>query len=98
MKRDEVLALLEPHRADLQSMGVASLDLFGSVARDEAVGTSDVDFLVQFSAPATLNGYMQLRFALQEWLGRPVDLVTERSLAAKPQWAARIAKERLRVA
>jgi uncharacterized protein len=33
---------------------VESLDLFGSVARDEAGSDSDVDFLIEFSAEATL--------------------------------------------
>ena len=36
MKRDRVLAIVEKHREHLQTMGVKSLDLFGSVARNEA--------------------------------------------------------------
>lgn len=46
MKRDEVLAIVAQHQADLQAMGVKSLALFGSVARNEAKAASDVDFLV----------------------------------------------------
>lgn len=44
MKRDEVLAIVRANREQLQDMGVKSLDLFGSVARDEARDNSDVDF------------------------------------------------------
>ncbi|TRU83627.1 MAG: hypothetical protein EWV54_19670, partial [Microcystis novacekii Mn_MB_F_20050700_S1D] len=49
MKRDEVLAILAAHREQLQTLGVKSLSLFGSVARDEAHSDSDVDFLVEFN-------------------------------------------------
>lgn len=98
MKRDEALAILSAHKGELADWGVAPLALFGSVARDEAGPPSDVEVLVRFSGPATLGSYMGLLFALQEWLGRRVDLVTERSLAAKPAWAAKVATERLHVA
>lgn len=36
MKREEVLAILATHQERLKALGVKSLDLFGSVARDEA--------------------------------------------------------------
>jgi uncharacterized protein len=36
MKRDDVLAIVATDREQLQKMGVKSLNLFGSVARDEA--------------------------------------------------------------
>ena len=42
MQRDEVLAILAARREELTALGVKSLNLFGSVARDEAgVGDSD---------------------------------------------------------
>ncbi|WP_341735515.1 nucleotidyltransferase domain-containing protein [Microcoleus sp. CAWBG640] len=49
MKRADVLAILAAHQERLKALGVKSLDLFGSVARDEARSDSDVDFLVDFS-------------------------------------------------
>jgi len=49
MKRDEVLTILATHREQLEKLGVKSLSLFGSVARDEARFDSDVDLLVEFS-------------------------------------------------
>ena len=36
MKRDEVIAILAANQEQLQEMRVKSLELFGSVARDEA--------------------------------------------------------------
>ena len=45
MGSDDILALLAAHRNEIEGFGVASLRLFGSVARGEASGTSDVDLL-----------------------------------------------------
>ena len=42
--RDRVLAITNALQAELQDLGVMSLELFGSVARDEARPDSDVDF------------------------------------------------------
>ena len=60
MRRDEVLAILAVHRQELEGRGVASLDLFGSVARDEAHPDSDVDLLVEFNRPVGLVAYVAL--------------------------------------
>jgi len=57
MQRQEVLKILADHRdAMRQQFGVKSLALFGSVARDEATETSDVDLLVAFAHPVGLFG------------------------------------------
>ncbi len=49
MKRSAVLRILRKQRLELASQyHVASLSLFGSVARDEASPDSDVDLLVEF--------------------------------------------------
>ncbi|MBI2939989.1 MAG: nucleotidyltransferase family protein [Chloroflexi bacterium] len=55
-------------------MGDTSLSLFGSVARDEAGPESDVDLLVEFSAPVGLFRFVRLRNYLEQLLGRRVDL------------------------
>ncbi|MCS6786167.1 MAG: nucleotidyltransferase family protein [Thiobacillaceae bacterium] len=60
--------------------GVKRLLLFGSTARNEARPGSDVDLLVEFEGPATFDGYFGLLHYLETLLGRPVDLVTPRSL------------------
>ena len=80
MRRSEILQRLEAHRDELVEMGVKGLAIFGSVARDEARPESDVDVLVEFRGPATFNGYMDLKFFLEDLLGRPIDLVTKRSI------------------
>jgi predicted nucleotidyltransferase len=80
MKRDEVLTLLAAHREQLQDMGVKSLDLFGSVARDEADSNSDVDFLVEFNRPGGLFQLLQVQYYLEDILGCAVDLGTQEAL------------------
>ncbi|NMF62785.1 nucleotidyltransferase family protein [Brasilonema octagenarum] len=80
MKRDEVLAIVAAHRKQLQAMGVKSLELFGSVARDEADPDSDVDFLVEFDRPVGLFEFIQVRLYLEDVLGCSVDMGTQDAL------------------
>ena len=80
MKRDEVLAILAAHREPLQRLGVKSLILFGSVARDQARPDSDVDFLVEFNRDVGLFEFIELRLYLEDILGCSVDLGTEDAL------------------
>jgi predicted nucleotidyltransferase len=55
LKRSDALRILGDHRDELRSeFAIKSLALFGSVARDEANPTSDVDLLVEFSRPIGL--------------------------------------------
>lgn len=69
-----ILSTLASHRDELRSLGAQKLSLFGSYARNAANEASDVDMLVELK-PKTLDSYMQLKFRLEELLGRPVDLV-----------------------
>ena len=46
MTRDEVLAKLKSAEGALRALGVGELYLYGSVARDEADGESDVDLFM----------------------------------------------------
>ena len=84
MPRDEVLAILAVHRADLERLGVGSLAVFGSVARDEARLESDVDVLVEFEA-GHMPGFLALarmEGELSDLLGgHSVDLRTPRDLS-----------------
>jgi predicted nucleotidyltransferase len=59
---------------------VEDLAVFGSVARDEAGPGSDVDVLVRFSGRATFDGFMDLKFYLEDLVGLRVDLVTQKAL------------------
>ena len=96
MRRDEVLAILQAHREDLRRLGVRSLSLFGSMARDEARPDSDIDLLVEFADPATFDAFMDLKFYLEDLLGRRIDLVTSKAL--KPRIRPSVEREAILVA
>ena len=61
MRSADVLRLLAEHRDELERLGVASLTLFGSVARDEAGPRSDVDLLVELERPMGLFGFFAIK-------------------------------------
>ena len=81
MDKQRVLELLSRSKSELQArFGVTMLSLFGSTARDNATSISDVDILVAFDGPATSRRYFGVQFYLDDLLGCPVDLVTEKAL------------------
>ena len=84
MNRDEVLSLLRAHKAALaQRFGVVELRLYGSFARNQAAGDSDVDVLVRFDAPPGWRRYFGAQAYLEDLLGRPVDMATNQELRAE---------------
>ena len=91
MRREEVLRRLSEHRAELEGVGVRSLDLFGSVARGDAGPDSDVDLLIEFDKPVGLFHFFQVQRRLEAILGRPVDLVMKDAI--KRQLRSRILAE-----
>lgn len=97
-ERDQVLWHLRRHADELaQRFGVASLSLFGSVARGRSRRESDVDLLVEFEPgrPSGMLEFVELKGWLENILGRPVDLVTPTNL--KPRIRERVLKEAIRV-
>lgn len=97
MQRTKVLNLLKKHIPILYSQyGVRHLFLFGSTARDKASAKSDVDVLVEFNNSPTFDGFMNLKFFLEDTLHTQVDLVTKDSL--RPQLKTIIEKEIIHVA
>ena len=82
MKRDDALKILAQHRDKLhQQFGVASLALFGSVARGEATRESDLDLLYELVPGIELGWEIDdLQTELADLFGRPVDLVSKRAL------------------
>jgi uncharacterized protein len=66
--------------AVLRRFGVRRAGLFGSIVRGNARPDSDVDLLIQPPSTMSLFGFSELALALEDLLGRPVDLVTYTSL------------------
>jgi uncharacterized protein len=95
MRREDVIRSIREHLPDLDRFDVRSISVFGSVARDEATTESDVDVLVEFGR-ATFDGYMGLKFFLEDLLGVRVDVATVDSL--KPRVRERVLREAVNVA
>ena len=84
MDANQTLQLLAEHKGYLaRRFGVTELALFGSTVRGDARDDSDVDVLVSFDGPATSERYFGVQFYLEDLLGRPVDLITEKALRAE---------------
>ena len=82
MRRDEIIAKLRDHEAELRAAGVASLALVGSIARGEHDANSDIDVAVRFGCdPPRSFAYFgrmdELRIRLQSLFGKPVDIIVE---------------------
>jgi len=60
--------------------GARNVRVFGSFARGTADGASDVDFLIDLEPGRSLLDVGAMLMALQDLLGRDVDVVTERGL------------------
>ena len=96
MNRAETLQLLARAKPELvRRFGVIRLALFGSTARDEAGPGSDVDIVVSFDGPATSQRYFGVQFYLEDALGYPVDLVTEKAM--RPELRPFIEREAVNV-
>lgn len=72
-KREEILRIARAH-------GARNVRVFGSVARGEAVETSDVDFLVEFESGTSLLDHGAMIAELEDLLGRKVDVAPEKML------------------
>ena len=80
MKRSQVLELVRSHQTQLQKLGVISLDLFGSVARDQANSQSDVDILVELEESIGFFEFFRIKHYLEDVLECPIDLGTADAL------------------
>jgi predicted nucleotidyltransferase len=96
MNREGILEQLRRLRPEMvDRFAVERIGLFGSAARDALREDSDIDVLVAFRGRATLDAYFGLKSYLEEALGHPVDLVTERGL--KPLARASVEQDLIRV-
>jgi len=79
--RQDILPSLKKLKGEVaKEYSVKAIGVFGSVARNEQTGESDIDLLVEFSKPLGFVTFMRLENFLSEQLGKQVDLVTSDSL------------------
>ncbi|MBW2069607.1 MAG: nucleotidyltransferase family protein [Deltaproteobacteria bacterium] len=80
----DIRKLLQEKRAELLSIcakyGARRVRVFGSVIRGQADAKSDIDFLVELEPGRSLFDLGGLQYELEQFLGCPVDVVTERGL------------------
>ena len=76
MNRDEIVELAHAHKG-------RTIAVFGSVARGEPTGSSDIDFLVEFEPSSSLLDLIRLEEALEALLGTAVDVVSAGALLAR---------------
>jgi predicted nucleotidyltransferase len=99
MNREQALATLRAHAAELKAAGVVSLSLFGSTARKEAArDDSDIDIAIKVGTSFSSGGLdflkrlddMQERLSVL--LACPVDLIAEP--VRKPRLQKQIDRDR----
>jgi predicted nucleotidyltransferase len=81
LTRDEIQQRIGAHEQELRDMGVSTLELFGSSARNETTESSDIDLLITFDRAVGLFAF----YGVQEYLETllecdKVDLVMRRSV------------------
>lgn len=74
-----------------ETYGVAKIGIFGSIARNEATESSDVDILITLEEPIGYFKFFKLEQEIASLVGRNVDVVTEPSI--KPAIKSNIMKD-----
>jgi hypothetical protein len=81
VRRQDIRKRLAAHAEELRQLGVTSLALFGSAARNESSLESDVDLLVEFGRPVGLFHFFSVQHRLEQILDvKKVDLVQRGAL------------------
>ncbi len=92
MGSDEIKKILRDYKSVLEDKyHVRTLGIFGSYIHNEQAGDSDLDILVDFTAPISLFEFIDMEEELSELLNVKVDLVSRNAL--KPYIGRRILSE-----
>ena len=94
----EALQILKAHEPELRRRGVTHAAVFGSVARGEAAGASDVDILVDLdpNRPIGVFDHAAIKLYIAELFGidtldGPIDIVSRDNL--KPRLRGNILRD-----
>ncbi len=82
MNRQEIIARLRAHQAELQRQGVVHAALFGSIARGDNSPSSDIDIMIDLDPQANLDvfGYAGLKRRIAALFDGEVDVVDRAAL------------------
>ena len=88
---------LRNEKSGLRELGVAHIDLFGSIVRNEAGSESDIDLVVEFKRRRgmSLSKFASLQIRLETILGHDIDLAESEMLRPEVRQAYR--RDALRV-
>ena len=97
MTREEAIARIKPHEAELRAAGITSLALFDSVARGDARADSDIDLMCEIDKTRVhdLLDFIGIQLRLKDIVGQRVDLVQQAFM--RPRIAQDAAKDQIRV-
>lgn len=97
MKKDEAIERLRENAEAIRALGATSLYLFGSVARDEAAETSDLDLFIDYDPEKkfSLLDLIGIKLFLEDELVTDVDVTTRDSL--HPMLKSKIENSAIRV-
>ncbi len=97
INRDRAVDLLKLHEREFHAAGIGALYLFGSVARNQAHESSDVDLFFDLDRQQgfTLFDLVAVQERMQEILGAKVDVMTRNGI--HPRRRERIEATAIRV-
>jgi predicted nucleotidyltransferase len=96
MRRNEVILQLRTHADAIRAFGVTALYLYGSAARDEIGGTSDIDLFADVDYQRFgFVPFMDAREFFANLLGRNIDFTTRNAL--HPDLKDRIVRSAIKV-
>lgn len=95
LTRNWAIARLLEREPEIRALGITGLSLFGSTARNEAGGESDVDILVEHDRAFDLTKLITLKVDLEEELGVPIHVTDRPTL--KPELREQVESEAIRV-
>jgi uncharacterized protein len=83
--RDKIISILKEHKpALLKKYPISEIGLFGSFARGDQHGESDIDILVDFKDQIDGFDYIRLAHEFEDIFHHKIDLVSRRGI--KPQY------------
>jgi uncharacterized protein len=96
MTRDQIIAKLKRHKAEIEAKGVVHLALFGSRMRGDHRKGSDLDVLVDIDPKLrkfSLIDFAGVKVKLDEILGLETNIVDRKTIKPGSKFAQRIADD-----
>lgn len=82
MKKEKFFKVVLENKEYLKNLGIVSIGIFGSVARNEDTKGSDYDILVEFTNDKkTFKSFNSLCDLFEEHLGTNFEIITKESLS-----------------